>query len=175
MKKRNSRRRKEIWSGGKCVRRVYVHRLVVEQAIGRTLLSTEIVHHINGNAEDNRLDNLLVLSSQAAHMFLHHYIWRKEAGAGQVFTPFEVVRIAGEDVIWGTEVGLRKVFGVDARAVLAKLQNKAPADSEAQKAQFAIRSRSPERRGTDGYRKWFSEFRSQLRLPGVHSDGIRRG
>lgn len=37
---------------------VYEHRLIVEQVIGRKLGSDEVVHHINGDPQDNRLCNL---------------------------------------------------------------------------------------------------------------------
>lgn len=156
------------------MRRVYVHRLVVEQAIGRTLQPTEIVHHINGNAADNCLDNLIVLSSQSAHMFLHHYIWRKEQGAGQLFSPLDVVRIAGEDVIWGTKVGLQQVFGVEACVVLEKLQTQGYGETEAKKYLRSARRCRPELRGTDGYRKWFSAFKSQILLPSVPAIASRQ-
>jgi len=46
------------------------HRYLMEQHLGRNLLKTEHVHHINGDREDNRLENLVVLS-QSEHNSLH--------------------------------------------------------------------------------------------------------
>lgn len=44
------------------------HRLVMEKYIGRTLLPTEVVHHVNGIIDDNRVQNLMLFSSQAEHV-----------------------------------------------------------------------------------------------------------
>lgn len=40
----------------------YRYRLVVESHLGRFLRRDEVVHHINGNHQDDRLENLQVLS-----------------------------------------------------------------------------------------------------------------
>ena len=58
---------KRIKINGKCKDE---HRLVVERAIGRELLSSEIVHHIDGNKQNNDLSNLEVMS-RSKHTTLH--------------------------------------------------------------------------------------------------------
>jgi hypothetical protein len=52
-------------------KQVRIHRELMEKKIGRRLMKTEHVHHINGMKDDNRLDNLIVLNDSAHHK-LHH-------------------------------------------------------------------------------------------------------
>jgi hypothetical protein len=48
----------------------FLHLVIAEEALERPLESNEVVHHINGNCFDSRVENLLVLT-QAEHARLH--------------------------------------------------------------------------------------------------------
>lgn len=78
-----------VWKGGKTKLRGYIqvlspnhpyanskgyvfeHRLVMEKHIGRVLLPTEVVHHINENHEDNRIENLMLFSNTPERLKYH--------------------------------------------------------------------------------------------------------
>ena len=51
-------------------KKVRTHRWLFEQHIGRKLLPSEQVHHINGNPLDNHIKNLEILDVKT-HMCLH--------------------------------------------------------------------------------------------------------
>lgn len=50
---------------------VFEHRLIMEKHLGRYLESNEIIHHVDGNIINNKLENLEVMS-QSEHMKLHN-------------------------------------------------------------------------------------------------------
>lgn len=47
-----------------------LHRHIMEEHLGRKLSYNEVVHHINGNKRDNRIENLMVMT-RAEHSRLH--------------------------------------------------------------------------------------------------------
>lgn len=51
---------------------VMEHRLLVAMAMGRSLLRSECVHHVNHDATDNRLENLMLFASNADHKRHEH-------------------------------------------------------------------------------------------------------
>ena len=46
------------------------HRIVMENHLGRKLIPEEIIHHIDGNGENNEIDNLQIMT-RAEHAELH--------------------------------------------------------------------------------------------------------
>ena len=44
------------------------HRLIMEQHLGRYLTRIEVVHHINKNKYDNRIENLMLFNNQKEHL-----------------------------------------------------------------------------------------------------------
>ena len=54
---------------------VFEHRLVMERMLGRYLKPEEVVHHINRNLSDNRIENLMLFPNLSKHLNFHH---RKE-------------------------------------------------------------------------------------------------
>lgn len=67
---------------------VHEHRLVAEAMLGRSLRPDEVVHHLNGDLQDNRSENLEVLSSQSEHMDRH----REALLAGRSDIPSREIR-----------------------------------------------------------------------------------
>lgn len=89
-------------------RRIYEHRLIMEQHIGRQLTKKEHVHHLNGDKTDNRLENLSLMS-QREHLAIHGH----ESKLGQRKLPSEAVekmiKLRGGDL---TRLEISKIIGV---------------------------------------------------------------
>src|SRR3990167_938541 len=50
---------------------IYEHRLIMEKKIGRYLHRWEIVHHIDGNRQNNKPENLKLVRGNSQHKKLH--------------------------------------------------------------------------------------------------------
>lgn len=55
---------------------VLEHILIVEEALGWPLPDKAVVHHIDGNGENNKLSNLMVFKSNAEHTSFH---WKERS------------------------------------------------------------------------------------------------
>lgn len=62
---------------------VLEHRLVMEKKLGRYLKRSEVVHHIDGDRQNNRLSNLIVFQTNGHHL-RHELSGRKRNEEGKL-------------------------------------------------------------------------------------------
>lgn len=55
------------------------HRIVMAKYLGRSLGRYEVVHHKNGNKQDNQIKNLILFKNQAEHIKYHRSLHPREA------------------------------------------------------------------------------------------------
>lgn len=73
----------------------YEHRAVAEEKLGRPLQDGEVVHHEDQNKNNNQPDNIVVFSSQRAHMLYENYYLRERVGVKHLFTVEELLEMQG--------------------------------------------------------------------------------
>lgn len=86
------------------------HRLIVEQRLGRYLLPTEVVHHIDGNTFNNTDENLQLMTI-SEHQRLHH---TGEDSPNAKFSTIEVEQMRAFVAGGRTQASVCREFGISA-------------------------------------------------------------
>lgn len=50
------------------------HRIVVEKKIGRKLTPIEVVHHLDENKQNNKIENLMFFKNDSEHIKFHNKV-----------------------------------------------------------------------------------------------------
>lgn len=95
------------------------HRLVMEAHIGRYLTKKEVVHHLNHEPTDNRIENLELCASAGQHTRMHHPEVMEKLRQGSLgrtpwnknlFTPFKKICAECDKDFTVTYKQKRKIF-----------------------------------------------------------------
>jgi hypothetical protein len=81
---------------------VFEHRLVMEKMIGRYLLPTEAVHHMDHDKQNNLPDNLQLMSV-SDHSKLHSGKWFGQLGKGKKYSAEFRQRLSELKKLWWVE------------------------------------------------------------------------
>lgn len=98
---------------------VLEHRLILERKLGRFLLRSEHVHHLNGDTLDNRPENLEPVSG-SRHRVLHLSRISDEQIVEMIRGGIPAVDISAMGVSTGRVVRVRKSMGLAPRQRTAK-------------------------------------------------------
>jgi hypothetical protein len=88
----------------------------MEEYLGRYLNNNEVVHHINGDRLDNRIENLQLCSSQTEHIRRHRY--------GMRIIDVDIKRLVDLYDLGKSVKELSKIFGVSRGAIHLRLRDR---------------------------------------------------